>query len=91
MVIGSKVSLFSELHDSAKSVIARSGVIAFSVKVGDIVPFLGDILGAHGLGIEESSLNIKIITSVLCHLSLATKPPPTSKTLPVSWHDSWQR
>lgn len=80
----SKISFFSVLHDSTESIIGTSWIVIISVKASDFFEFAGNILRSHVVGVEETSLNHTKNTSVRCHLSLDTKPPPTSKTLPVS-------
>ncbi len=73
------------LHDSLESVICALGVVIIPVEAVDLLELLGHILGGHVLRIEEAALNISKCTYVLCHLSFATKPPPTSYTDPLSW------
>lgn len=80
----SQLGLLTFLNDSSEGVVSTCRVIVFSIETGDIIKAFCDIFDTHRIRIEKGSLNINYLTSVLCHLNFAAKPPPTSKRPPVS-------
>lgn len=87
----SELGFLSELHDPAESVVSRCRIVAVAAEVSYLADFRSYVFRGHAVRVEKSSLHSNKVTSARCHLSFATKPPPTSNTLPFSVQDSWQR
>lgn len=67
----------SILQYPRECIVTLCWVVALPTKVPDLLDLLRYILWTHLLWIKEASLLYYIITYDLCHLSLATNPPPT--------------